>query len=73
MENSKTYIKEELNEILENYTKWSVNNILASYKIINKRNAALMRAYNSIELSFDQYRKRVAEQNDIKKGVYECE
>lgn len=72
MENSKTYTKEEFNEILDNYIKWGVNNLLASHKIMNKRYADLIRDYNSLKLSFDQYRKRVAEQNDIKKGVYEC-
>lgn len=72
MENSKTYTKEELNEILENYTKWSVNNILASNKIMNKRYTDLIRDHNGLKLSFDQYRKRVAEQNNIKKSDYEC-
>lgn len=46
--------------------------ILASYKIINKRNAALISAYNGIKLSFDQYRKRVAKKygKDVERDLF---
>lgn len=37
----------------------SIVAILASYKILSKRNAALVAAYNSLKTSFDAYRRRV--------------
>lgn len=37
----------------------SIVAILASYKILSKRNAALIAAYNSLKTSFDAYRRRV--------------
>ena len=40
----------------------SITSILAAYNVLNKRNMALVAAYNLIEKSYSEYRKRVVEQ-----------
>lgn len=53
----------------------SVVSILAGHNILSKRNAALAAAYATVENSFNEYRKRVAERfgeevdNELKFGV----